>query len=86
MNKDILQQLFVVLRLMAHDYILKKWHISMEPVFHIYLLGPCKYMFILYIFHIWQSLCRTMACFEHDLHTLIYGGGHVVLALYRSYL
>ncbi len=31
-------------------------------------------------------LCRTMACFERDLHTLIYGGDHVVLALYRSYL
>ncbi len=32
-----------------------------------------------------QSLCHTMACFERDLHTLISGGDHVVLALYRSY-
>ncbi len=31
-------------------------------------------------------LCHTMACFERDLHTLISGGDHVVLALYRSYL
>ncbi len=31
-------------------------------------------------------LCRTMACFEHDLHTLISGEDHVVLALYWSYL
>ncbi len=28
-------------------------------------------------------LCRTMACFERDLHTLISGEDHVVLALYR---
>ncbi len=32
------------------------------------------------------SLCRTMACFESDLHSLISGGDHVVLALCRSYL
>ncbi len=31
-------------------------------------------------------LCHTMACFELNLHTLISGGDHVVLALYRSYL
>ncbi len=30
--------------------------------------------------------CRTMACFERDLHTLISGRDHVVLALYRRYL
>ncbi len=35
---------------------------------------------------VWVQLCCTMACFERDLHTLISGGDHVALALYRSYL
>ncbi len=32
------------------------------------------------------NLWHTMAYFERDLHTLISGGDHVVLVLYRSYL
>ncbi len=33
-----------------------------------------------------ELLCRTMAYFECNLYTLISGGDHVVLALYRNYL
>ncbi len=38
------------------------------------------------LYPFWLLLCHTMACFERDLHTLISGGDHVVLAIYRSYL
>ncbi len=58
-------------------------HVLLESVTFVLVAEICHTEHDRQTFHV---LCRTMACFERDLHTLISSRDHAVLAIYRSYL